>query len=243
MRSKYPHKSVAFFIVTTLVLCVACIANLVCVPIVYGLDRTGNAWNAVQQLLQQSPPVPFLHRPYYGDRTVIQRTISFFDHDKPWYAPDHTFVRFDGQRSRHNTLMDCDPRVNCYDGHNGYDLDFYYEPVLSAAAGTVMRAGWYNPLNHSIAFGLWVAIDHGNGYVTAYGHLSAISVYYGQYVGIQRRIGTSGATGAATGPHLHFGVYYYPLWLATDPFGWTGSYKNPHRLGDYYLWVAHPAYS
>ncbi|GER87053.1 hypothetical protein KDW_12150 [Dictyobacter vulcani] len=38
----------------------------------------------------------FMHRPYYGSRTIMQRTISFMDHDKPWYADDGWFVRFDG---------------------------------------------------------------------------------------------------------------------------------------------------
>jgi murein DD-endopeptidase MepM/ murein hydrolase activator NlpD len=170
----------------------------------------------------------------------MKRATSFFDHDKPWYAADKLFVRFDGLRKSNATLMSCTPRVSCYDGHNGYDLDLHYESVLSAAAGTVIRAGWYNHLNHRDAFGLWIALDHGNGYVTAYGHLSAVSVAVGKRVGIQQRIGTSGSTGASTGPHLHFGTYYYPRWRATDPFGWSGKYANPNVVPDYYLWASNP---
>jgi murein DD-endopeptidase MepM/ murein hydrolase activator NlpD len=221
-------------------LCLLCIADLFFTPIVYGVRQRNSVANRPEQILQAQRVAPFLHRPYYGYRTVLQRTVSFFDHDKPWYVPDNVFVRFDGARWSDATLMGCIPGVSCYDGHNGYDLNLYYEPVLSAAAGTVIRAGWYNPLDHSSAFGLWVAIDHGNGYVTAYGHLSAIAVKIGSEVGIQQRIGTSGSTGASIGPHLHFGTYYLPYWLATDPFGWRGRYADPNIVPDYYLWVKKP---
>ena len=58
-------------------------------------------------------------------------------------------------------------------------MDFRFEPVLSVAPGRVIRAGWYNPLNHNSSFGLWVAVDHGNGIVTSYGHLSSVLVAVG----------------------------------------------------------------
>lgn len=142
-----------------------------------------------------------------------------------------------------NSVNNCTPYVNCYDGHNGYDLDMHFEPVLSAAAGTVIRAGWYNPINHNDAFGLWVAIDHKNGFATVYGHLSAITVTNGDQVGTQWQVGTSGTTGSSTGPHLHFGTYYLNniAWQATDPFGWEGNYRDPNTVADNYLWVSNPA--
>jgi hypothetical protein len=188
-------------------------------------------------------PVRFLHRPYYGGQTILQRTVSFFDHDKPWYADDGRFVRFDGATwygYGNTSVADCIGNVSCYDGHNGYDLNLWYEPVLSAAAGKVVRANWYNPLNHNDGFGLWVAIDHGNGYLTAYGHLSKVTVSVGSYVATQQQIGISGMTGEATGPHLHLSVYYLPNWQPTDPFGWTGNYADPNVVPDFYLWVANP---
>ncbi len=188
-----------------------------------------------------SQPTPFLHRPYYGSESILQRTNSYFDHDKPWYDSDNIFVRFDGQKWTSNDGIGvCTIGVNCYDGHNGYDLNLWFEPVLSAAAGTVIRAGWYDPTNHSSAFGLWAAIDHGNGYVTAYGHLSSLAVYNGEQVGIQWPLGTSGTTGSSTGPHLHYSVYYLPNWYATDPFGWSGSYPDPNIVPDYYLFASNP---
>jgi murein DD-endopeptidase MepM/ murein hydrolase activator NlpD len=72
--------------------------------------------------------------------------------------------------------------------------------VKAAAAGRVVSAGWGG------AYGYQVVIRHSDGRYTQYGHLSAISVKAGQGVGAGQRIGRSGSTGNATGPHLHFEV-------------------------------------
>jgi len=112
---------------------------------------------------QNATPTPFMHRPFYGSKTIAQRTTSFVDHDKPWYVNDGIFVRYDGARWTNVAIGSCTGGVNCYDGHNGYDLNLWYEPVLSTDAGTVIRAGWYDATNHMVALGLWAAIDHGNG--------------------------------------------------------------------------------
>ena len=188
-------------------------------------------------------PTPFMHRPYYGNQTVTQRSRSLFDHDQPTYVQDGLFVRYDGARLTNSDIVNCTPYASCYDGHNGYDINMQFEPVLSEDSGKVIRAGWYNPVNHNDAFGLWVAIDHGNGLATAYGHLSAITVTNGQQVGTQWQIGTSGTTGSSTGPHLHMGTYYLNniAWQATDPFGWSGNYADPNTVADNYLWVSNPA--
>lgn len=200
---------------------------------------TNVAWADTR--LSMTAPAPFLYRPYYGTETMLSRSVSLFDHDQPWYASDGIFVRYDGQQFKSGSAMNCQPYVSCYDGHNGYDLNMVYEPVLAAGSGTVIRAGWYNPANHSDGFGLWVAIDHGNGYYTAYGHLSAIDVVVGQPVAAQWQIGTSGSSGSATGPHLHFSVFMANKWQPTDPFGWQSSAgTDPNVVPDFYLWVNAP---
>ena len=50
-------------------------------------------------------------------------------------------------------------------------------------------------------------IDHGNGYYTAFGHLSRFNVSVGTVVSTGQQIAVSGNTGISTGPHLHYEVY------------------------------------
>lgn len=71
-------------------------------------------------------------------------------------------------------------------------------PVRSVGDATVEFAGWMN------GYGNVVKLAHGNGRETTYAHLSRIDVRRGQRVEQGQRIGTVGATGWATGPHLHF---------------------------------------
>lgn len=73
-------------------------------------------------------------------------------------------------------------------------------PVLAAEGGTVVFAG------EQFFSGKSVVIDHGGGVFTVYFHLRDIAVGEGVSVSRAERIGSVGATGRATGPHLHFGV-------------------------------------
>ncbi|WP_156911779.1 M23 family metallopeptidase [Kaistia adipata] len=73
-------------------------------------------------------------------------------------------------------------------------------PAKSVADGTVIAAG-YNG-----GYGNMVDVDHGNGVVTRYGHLSKIAVKVGEKVVAGRRVGNVGSTGRSTGPHLHYEI-------------------------------------
>ncbi len=85
--------------------------------------------------------------------------------------------------------------------HEGVDLGANYgDEVRAAAAGTIAGAGWEG------GYGLKIDIDHGNGYHTWYAHLSRIDVRVGQRVYKGEEIAAVGATGFATGPHLHYQV-------------------------------------
>jgi murein DD-endopeptidase MepM/ murein hydrolase activator NlpD len=74
------------------------------------------------------------------------------------------------------------------------------EPIHASAAGTVVFAG----PEPCCGYGIKVDIDHGDGYVTRYGHLSAVKVRASDVVSQGQLIGLGGNTGYSTGPHLHF---------------------------------------
>jgi murein DD-endopeptidase MepM/ murein hydrolase activator NlpD len=67
----------------------------------------------------------------------------------------------------------------------------------------VVYAGWSN-----YGYGNLIVIDHGNGWQTAYAHLSSLNVGCGQSVGQGQVIAGLGSTGNSTGPHLHFEMVY-----------------------------------
>lgn len=89
-----------------------------------------------------------------------------------------------------------------FDWHPGLDIAVDIgTPVYAAAMGTVEMAGWNG------GYGQFVKIRHGNGYESAYGHMSGIAVTTGQQVRKGEIIGFVGSTGYSTGPHLHFEVF------------------------------------
>jgi len=84
-------------------------------------------------------------------------------------------------------------------------------PILAADSGTVIASGW-----DGSGYGNRIVIDHGNGNVTLYGHMSALQVQAGQRVNRGDVIGQMGSTGRSTGTHLHFevrqgGVFLNPM--------------------------------
>ncbi|MFC4146169.1 M23 family metallopeptidase [Micromonospora mangrovi] len=85
-------------------------------------------------------------------------------------------------------------------------------PIHAAAAGTVVQAG-----DAGDGYGNSVFIDHGNGYLTHYAHQSSLKVTVGEKVSAGEVIGYEGATGDATGPHLHFEVHKGQMWNQIDP--------------------------
>lgn len=83
--------------------------------------------------------------------------------------------------------------------HTGLDLAVPTgTPIMSAAAGTVINTGDY------FFAGNTVFVDHGQGFITMYCHLSDIIVKEGDVVTRGQPLGRSGATGRVTGPHLHW---------------------------------------
>lgn len=84
-----------------------------------------------------------------------------------------------------------------------YGMDFAGRDgsaVLAVAAGVITEAG------PRFGYGNLVEINHGNGYVTRYGHNKNVSVKVGQRVHKGQRVAAMGSTGRSTGPHVHFEV-------------------------------------
>ena len=87
--------------------------------------------------------------------------------------------------------------------HAGLDIGADYgDPVHAADSGTVVYAGWMG------GYGYLVEINHGNGYVTRYGHNSSLTVSVGQHVYKGQQVARAGSTGNSTGNHCHFEVRY-----------------------------------
>jgi murein DD-endopeptidase MepM/ murein hydrolase activator NlpD len=93
--------------------------------------------------------------------------------------------------------------------------------ILAAAPGMVVEH-WPAPggkwKGHPV-FGGYVVLDHGNGVFTLYGHMSRTYVRTGQQVAAGQIIGRQGATGDATGAHLHFELVVDPTLFFSAPVG------------------------
>ena len=85
--------------------------------------------------------------------------------------------------------------------HGGIDIaNSYGTDIVAADGGEVVYAGWMN------GYGYLIQIDHGNGYITYYGHNSSLEVSVGDKVYKGQHIAEMGSTGRSTGNHCHFEV-------------------------------------
>jgi murein DD-endopeptidase MepM/ murein hydrolase activator NlpD len=114
-----------------------------------------------------------------------------------WPANSHLVTGFDFNPNSNHPAIDIE-------GNEG-------DPVYATDSGVIMYAGW-----NDWGYGYMIVISHGNGWQTLYAHLSAIYVGCGQSVWQGNTIGAIGATGNASGSHLHFEMMY------------NGAKVNPH---------------
>jgi murein DD-endopeptidase MepM/ murein hydrolase activator NlpD len=102
--------------------------------------------------------------------------------------------------------------------HDGVDLAGPIgTPIYAASDGVVKEAGYTNS-----GYGAWVLLQHADGTVTRYGHISSWSVQTGQRVFAGDEIGAIGNRGNSTGPHLHFSVLLGGN-NPTDPVAWLAA--------------------
>lgn len=96
-----------------------------------------------------------------------------------------------------------DPFSKKYKFHDGHDFSAPTGTnVYSSANGRVIKSQYLG------SFGNYIEVDHGNGYITVYGHLSSRKVRRGEKVLRGQKIGEVGNTGRSTAPHLHYEVRY-----------------------------------
>ena len=99
------------------------------------------------------------------------------------------------------------PTTGASTNHQGVDLDTGTGwPVYATRAGIATTA-------YSSSAGNYVVVDHQDGYKSIYMHLSGFSVSSGTIVSAGQQIGLTGATGIATGDHLHFGISYNGVYV------------------------------
>lgn len=105
--------------------------------------------------------------------------------------------------------------------HKGIDISssgIYGKPIVAADSGKVIMAGYGNYGTGYGGYGNVVAINHGGGYSTLYGHCSSVAVSTGQVVEKGQVIAYVGSTGQSTGPHLHFEIRVDGV--AKNPLNW-----------------------
>lgn len=159
-------------------------------------------------------------KPRLGDIHAVrlvngERSWTAIRHEAPdgsdgWYQPDGTsmrkpFLRSPLEFSRVTSGFNpkrFHPVLKRRRPHNGTDFGAPTgTPVRAVADGVVVRAGWAG------GHGRFVKVDHEGPYETSYSHLSAISVKQGQRIQQGQLVGRVGASGLATGPHLHFQMW------------------------------------
>jgi murein DD-endopeptidase MepM/ murein hydrolase activator NlpD len=165
---------------------------------------------AVKVAKKFTEPDPAQVKEINQDKTIKEDAFKHFDPDRLWAG--------DFRPPVNASISDIFGTGRTFNGkiqsrHQGLDYAVPSgTPVSAVNRGTVLLA---RPLYFE---GNCVVIDHGQGLLTLYMHLSEFKVKEGEEVARGQEVGLSGGTGRATGPHLHIAVR------------WQGTYLNPATL-------------
>ncbi|MFJ9422638.1 M23 family metallopeptidase [Streptomyces sp. NPDC101249] len=174
----------------------------------------GELWNLLRGWQRASgDPVAVDPSGRAGHCPVVPRRMRRAAHPgagsgaRSWTAPTRSYRLSAGYRARGDHWAG---------RHTGQDFAVPSgTPVHAVGPGTVRITTCGD------GYGNQVLVRHPGGYFTQYAHLSRIAVRAGQRVLAGQRVGSSGATGNATGPHVHFEVRITPyLGSAVPPLPW-----------------------
>jgi murein DD-endopeptidase MepM/ murein hydrolase activator NlpD len=132
----------------------------------------------------------------YLKRANLNEIATALDHLPIVTPPEKHYVssRFGVRR---------DPITKKWATHKGLDMAGWRDtPIKAGGAGVVTVAG------RNGAFGLFIEINHGNGFKTKYGHLSKLKVKRGDKVEANQLIALMGSTGRSTSTHLHYEIWF-----------------------------------
>ena len=116
-----------------------------------------------------------------------------------------------------------DPFTKRWADHKGIDMAGWHKtPIMSGGSGVVVKA------EKNGSFGLYVEIDHGNGFISKYGHLSKIKVQKGDKVSDNQIIGLMGNTGRSVSTHLHYEIWFNDKPI--DPLKLIKAAKNVQKI-------------
>jgi murein DD-endopeptidase MepM/ murein hydrolase activator NlpD len=117
------------------------------------------------------------------------------------------------------------------DWHNGIDIGADYgAPIYSPTSATVLATGDQDDYCPHIAFGRFIVLeDNVNHLILLFAHLNNIDVQPGQTIAKDQLIGTIGATGDETGPHLHFSIFE-AMGFSMAPAHGCGPYPQGHDV-------------
>jgi murein DD-endopeptidase MepM/ murein hydrolase activator NlpD len=181
----------------------------------YAAEEEGGAAPTVNDILYASLTVGGEMRRYFRFRTEDDGIVDFFDERGRSARKFLVRTPINGAQFRSGFGMRRHPLLGYWRMHTGVDWSGPIgTPIMSAGNGTVIKADWVS------GYGRRVEIQHANGYVTTYSHLSAFgrNVQRGTRVAQGQIIGYLGNTGLSTGPHLHYEVLV------------NGSFVDPMRI-------------
>lgn len=150
----------------------------------------------------------------YGDIYYVDAVMKYYDYsvavsgDGEWAMPIAGAMDITsgfGYRA--------DPFGGGGEMHKGVDFACINNvtPIYAANDGRIIFSKFHTNSNGTPGYGNLVMIKHGEGAITSYAHMSALSVENGQTVTKGQQVGVCGSTGSSTGPHLHF-EYKSDMW-------------------------------